>query len=113
MGGSGVCSRPEAAGFVEVLLDICGSRDSDYVFYFLHGGSAAVTEPLSQEGSLETFLVEDEADIGGEATGGKLRHTILADFISDKCMSVLRVSASICISHVSLCVGSSTQHRLR
>jgi hypothetical protein len=77
------------------------------------GGSAAVTEPLSQEGSLETFLVEDEADIGGEATGGKLRHTILADFISDKCMSVLRVSASICISHVSLCVGSSTQHRLR
>ena len=58
---------------------------------FLHGRSAAVTEPLSQEGRLETFL-EDEADIGGEACG-KLRHTILADFNSDKFMSAVRVSA--------------------
>ena len=61
---------------------------------FLHGRSAAVTEPLSQEGCLETFL-EDEADIGGEA-GGKLCHTILADFNSDNFMSVVRVSALIC-----------------
>ena len=36
--------------------------------------------------------MEDGAAIGGEA-GGKLRHTILADFNSDKFMSVVRVSA--------------------
>ena len=55
--------------------------------------------------------MEDGADIGGEA-GGKLRHTILADFNSDKFMSIVRVSnrfrlsALICISYnlsVSVC----------
>jgi len=56
---------------------------------------------LVEEGSLETFL-EDEADIGGEA-GGKLRHTILADFNSDKFMSVVRVSALMCISYFYIC----------
>jgi len=43
--------------------------------------------------------LEDGADIGGEA-GGKLRHTILADFNSDKFMSAVRVSALMCISYI-------------
>ena len=50
-------------------------------------------------------FLEDGADIGGEA-GGKLRHTILADFNSDKFMSVVRVSALMCISYnisISVC----------
>jgi len=49
--------------------------------------------------------LEDGADIGGEACG-KLRHTILADFNSDKFMSAVRVSALMCISYnisISVC----------
>ena len=40
-------------GFVEDMLDICGSRDLDYVCFM----DTAVTVRLShQEGSLKTFL---------------------------------------------------------
>ena len=60
--------------------------------------------------------MEDGADIGGEA-GGKLRHAILADFNSDKFMSVVRVSALMCISPYNLClwvllrrIGSDDEH---
>ena len=80
-------------GFVEDMLDICGSRDLDYVCFM----DTAVTVRLShQEGSLKTFL-EDYADIGGEA-GGKRRNTILADFNSDQFMSVVHDFALICDS---------------
>ena len=49
---------------------------------------AAVTERLSQEGSLKTYL-EEETELGGE-TGGKLRHTILTGFNSEAIMSAVR-----------------------
>ena len=57
---------------------------------------AAVTERLSQDGSLKTYL-DEETDLGGEA-GGKLRHTILAGFNSEAIMSVVRALALICDS---------------
>ena len=83
-------------GFVEDLLDICGSRDLDYVFFM---------DAAPRSRCLE--FLEDGADIGGEA-GGKLRHTILADFNSDKFMSVVRVSALMCIScNISISVCGS------
>ena len=81
---------PELKGFIEDLLAICGSRD--YVFFI----DAAVTERLSQEGNLKTYL-EEEADLGGQA-GGKLRQTILAGFNSEAIMSAVRALALICDS---------------
>ena len=60
--------------------------------------------------------MEDGADKGGEA-GGKLHHTILADFNSDKFMSAVRVSALMCISYNISClwvllrrIGSDDEH---
>ena len=83
---------PELKGFIEDLLAICGSRD--YVFFI----DAAVTERLSQEGNLKTYL-EEEADLGGQA-GGKLRQTILAGFNSEAIMSAVRALALICDSYL-------------
>jgi len=58
---------------------------------------------LAQPLRAHTWFLEDGADIGGEA-GGKLRHTILADFNSDKFMSVVRVSALLSYNiSISVC----------
>ena len=45
----GAGAEPELKGCIEDLLAVCGSRD--YVFFMY----AAVTERLSQEGSLKTY----------------------------------------------------------
>jgi len=85
---------PELKGFIEDLLAICGPRD--YVFFM----DAAVTERVSQEGNLKTYL-EEEANLGGQA-GGKPRHTILAGF-GRACLGAdLR----------RMLVGPATPHRL-
>jgi len=90
-------------GSVEDLLAICGSRD--YVFFM----NAAVTERFSQDGSLLTFL-EEEDTMGAEA-GGKLRKSILLGFRSDYIMAAVRAMALICDSalwELLRAIGSDT-----
>jgi len=53
LGGLVSVADQKLLGFVEDMLDICGSRDLDYVCFM----DTAVTVRLShQEGSLKTFL---------------------------------------------------------
>eukprot|EP00965_Chrysotila_dentata_P160649 5304744-Pleurochrysis_carterae.AAC.2 len=77
------------------MLAICGFRD--YVFFI----DAAVTEPFSQTGSLQTYL-EDEAHLGAEA-GGKLRNAIPTGFGSDGIMAAVRAIALGCESLLCGC----------
>ena len=103
----GAGADPELKGCIEDLLAVCGSRD--YVFFM----DAAVTERLSQEGSLKTYL-EEETELGGE-TGGKLRHTILTGFNSEAIMSAVRALALICDACLWMLlrrIGSEAQHIL-
>ena len=103
----GAGADPELKGCIEDLLAVCGSRD--YVFFM----DAAVTECLSQEGSLKTYL-EEETELGGE-TGGKLRHTILTGFNSEAIMSAVRALALICDACLWMLlrrIGSEAQHIL-
>jgi len=103
----GAGADPELKGCIEDLLAVCGSRD--YVFFT----DAAVTERLSQEGGLETYL-EEETELGGEA-GGKLRHTILTGFNSEAIMSAVRALALICDACLWVLlrrIGSDAQHIL-
>ena len=100
-------SRPRTQGLHRGLAGVCGSRD--YVFFM----DAAVTERLSQEGSLKTYL-EEETELGGE-TGGKLRHTILTGFNSEAIMSAVRALALICDACLWMLlrrISSEAQHIL-
>eukprot|EP00965_Chrysotila_dentata_P000282 8912-Pleurochrysis_carterae.AAC.1 len=76
------------------MLAICGSRDC--VFFI----DAAVTERVSQTGSLRTYL-EEEADLCAEA-GGKLRNAVLPGFGSEGIMAAVRAMVLVCES--SLCM---------
>lgn len=79
----------ELLGFSEDVLAICGSRM--YVFFL---DAAPVERLVSQEGSLATYL-EEEEDLQA-AGGGKLRKSILLGKGSPPCMAAVRALAIIC-----------------
>ena len=79
----------ELLGYSEDILAICGSRM--YVFFL---DAAPVERLISQEGSLATFL-EEEEDLQA-AGGGKLRKSILLGKGSPPCMAAVRAMAIIC-----------------